>query len=212
MYACSRAYVNMCSADLCSATTEAVVAAETVVIKKYGNRRMYDTSTSRYINLEDIAAMVRNGTDVQVVDARTGDDLTRTTLTQIIAERAKDEPAGLPLELLRQLIVASDHVGQQFIMWYLKSAFDSYHKVQNAMQSGLSDLQTAALNPLSLMERFMPKKAEAPAVMSQTAEPQESRELREMRERLAELEAKTKKKPAPSKRRAKPRAKARAKS
>lgn len=188
------------------------MAAETVVIRKYGNRRMYDTSTSRYINLEDIAAMVRNGTDVQVVDARTGEDLTRTTLTQIIAERAKDEPAGLSLELLRQLIVASDHVGQQFIMWYLKSAFDSYHKVQSAMQSGLSDLQSAALNPLSLVERFVPKQPEAPAAGSPRAESRESRELREMRERLAELESKlTRGKPAAAKRKAKPRAKARAK-
>jgi polyhydroxyalkanoate synthesis repressor PhaR len=148
---------------------------------------MYDTSASRYINLEDIATMVRNGTDVQVVDAQTGEDLTRATLTQIIADRAKEEPAGLPLELLRELIVATDHAGQQFIMWYLKSAFDSYRKMQNAMQSGLSELQTAALNPLSLVERFIPKSADfsqAPA----GAEPPQGRELRELRERLAVLE------------------------
>ena len=102
-----------------------------VVIKKYGNRRLYDTSASRYINLDEIAALVRDGTEVQVVDVKTGEDLTRVTLTQIIAENAKDQPAGLPLELLRQLVIASDHVGQEFIMWYLKSAFDTYQKLQN---------------------------------------------------------------------------------
>src|SRR5579859_7100438 len=97
----------------------------TVIIKKYGNRRLYDTSGSRYVNLDEIAALIRKGVQVQVVDAKTGEDLTRVTLTQIITEDAKDKPTGLPLELLRQLIVASDEVRQEFIMWYLKSAFDT---------------------------------------------------------------------------------------
>ena len=82
------------------------VHAKKIVIKKYANRRLYDTSGSRYINLEDIAARVRNGKDLQVVDAKTGEDLTRVTLTQIIVEDAKGQPTGLPLELLRQLIEA----------------------------------------------------------------------------------------------------------
>ena len=120
-----------------------------VVIKKYANRRLYDTSHSRYINLEDIAALVRNGKEVQVVDAGTGDDITRVTLTQIIVEDAKGQPAGLPLELLRQLIVTTDHVGQEFIMWYLKSAFDSYQKVQSSLQDRFSQMQSAALSPLA---------------------------------------------------------------
>ena len=91
-----------------------------VVIKKYGNRRLYDSSNSKYVNLDDIAEFIRAGKDVQVVDAKTGQDLTRVTLTQIITEDAKDKPTGLPLELLRQLIVASDEVRQEFVMWYLK--------------------------------------------------------------------------------------------
>ena len=122
-----------------------MVDADKVVIKKYANRRLYDTSGSRYINLEDIAALVRNGTDVQVVDAKTGEDLTRVTLTQIIVEDAKEQPTGLPLELLRQLIVASDHVGQEFIMWYLRSAFEAYQKVQNSLESRLTEMQSVAL-------------------------------------------------------------------
>lgn len=159
---------------------------ERVIIKKYGNRRLYDTSASRYVNLEEIAGMVRNGTDVQVVDAKTGEDLTRATLMQVIAEDTKDQQAGLPLELIRQLIMASDHVGREFIMWYLKSAFDTYHRVQNSLQSGLSDLQSVATSPLSVIERFMSRKAPeaAPAVESA-----KDAELRELRERLARLEA-----------------------
>ena len=89
----------------------------TVVIKKYGNRRLYHTAESRYVNLDDIAGLVRQGKDVQVVDAKTGQDLTRFTLTQVIMEDAKDKPTGLPLELLRQLVIASDEVRQEFVMW-----------------------------------------------------------------------------------------------
>jgi polyhydroxyalkanoate synthesis repressor PhaR len=76
---------------------------DAVIIKKYGNRRLYDTSTSRYINLEEIPTLVRNGEEVRVVDARTGQDLRRVTLTQIIVEDAKGGPTGLPLERMLAL-------------------------------------------------------------------------------------------------------------
>jgi polyhydroxyalkanoate synthesis repressor PhaR len=157
--------------------------SDRIVIKKYANRRLYDTSNSRYINLEDIAALVRNGKDLQVVDASTGDDLTRVTLTQIIVEDAKGGPSGLPLELLRQLIVASDRVGQEFIMWYLKSAFDAYQNVQSSLQTRLSELQTAALSPLQTVKSFLQT--------SPSKKGGES-ELLELRRRLAELEAQQK--------------------
>jgi len=160
-----------------------------VVIKKYANRRLYDTSNSRYINLEDIAALVRNGKDVQVVDASTGEDITRVTLTQIIVEDAKDQPSGLPLELLRQLIQASDRVGQEFIMWYLKSAFDAYSKVQSSLQTRLSEMQSAALSPIQMMKSFL--QTPAPEKGGENSE-----ELMELRRRLAELEAQQKKTPS----------------
>src|ERR1700751_641062 len=122
-----------------------------IVIKKYANRRLYDTSNSRYINLEDIAALVRNGKDVKVVDASTGEDITRVTLTQIIVEDAKGQHSGLPLELLRQLIVASDRVGQEFIMWYLKSGFDALSEAQSSLQTRISEMQSATLSPLQMV-------------------------------------------------------------
>jgi polyhydroxyalkanoate synthesis regulator protein len=103
-----------------------------------------------------------------VVDAKTGQDLTRVTLTQIITEDAKEKPTGLPLELLRQFIIASDEVRQEFVMWYLKSAFDTYQKVQDAVQSRLGEVQSAILSPVDMMKKFLgstpatpPKKAEA---------------------------------------------------
>lgn len=160
------------------------MASSPVVIKKYGNRRLYDTAGSRYVNLDDIAALVREGKAVQVVDAKTGQDLTRVTLTQIITEDAKDKPTGLPLELLRQLIVASDEVRQEFVMWYLKSAFDTYQKVQDAVQNRLGEVQSAILSPVDMMKTFLgaPTPTPPPKVEAES-------EVDALRKRIAELES-----------------------
>lgn len=166
-----------------------------VTIKKYENRRLYDTSTSRYVNLEDIAALVRKGVEVQVVDSKSGEDLTRVTLMQVIADDARGGPAGLPLELLRQLIVASDHVGKDFIMWYLKSAFDAYDKLQTTLSSGLSEVQAAAVSPVDTLRNFIRGGARP--------ETGESDEVRELRKRVSELESRLKK-PSPRKKTRKP--------
>jgi len=163
------------------------VKSDAVVIKKYGNRRLYDTSTSQYVNLDEIASRIRRGQEVQVVDARTGQDLTRVTLTQIIVEDAKGGPGGLPLELLRQLIVASDHVGREFVMWYLKSAFNAYQKVQKSLQNGLSGVGSAALSPLQVIQGSLSR---------------EGADSLALRRRVAELEARLKK-PARQRRRRK---------
>lgn len=159
-----------------------------IVIKKYGNRRLYDTTASRYLNLDDIAALIRQGKDVKIVDAKSGQDLTRVTLTQIITEDAKDKPTGLPLELLRQLIIASDEVRQEFIMWYLKSAFDTYAKVQDALQSRLGEVQAAILSPVDLMKKFL-------GVTPQTVPGPPESEVEALRRRVAELESRLEKAP-----------------
>jgi polyhydroxyalkanoate synthesis repressor PhaR len=158
-----------------------------VLIKKYGNRRLYDSVNSKYINLDDIAGFIREGKEVKVVDAKTGQDLTRVTLTQIITEDAKDKPTGLPLELLRQLIVASDEARQEFVMWYLKSAFDSYQKVQDAVQSRLGEVQSTILSPVDMMKRFLG----TPGPSETQAAP--GPDLDALRKRVAELEARLEK-------------------
>ena len=161
--------------------------AAAVVVKKYGNRRLYDTSGSRYVNLDDIAGFIREGKDVKVVDAKTGEDLTRVTLTQIITEDAKEKPTGLPLELLRQLVVASDQARQEFIMWYLKSAFDTYQTVQDAVQNRLSEMQSAIVSPVEAVKRLLS------GALSSPPPAEESSELSTLRERVAELEARLQK-------------------
>lgn len=163
-----------------------------VVIKKYANRRLYDTSESRYVNLEEIAALIRNGTEVQVVDAKTGQDLTRVTLTQVILEDAKEQPSGLPLELLRQLIVASDTVRREF----MKSAFDTYSKMQDALQSGITGVRSAAMSPLETVSQLV-QGVTSPEKRGET------HELQELRRRLAELESRVGTKKRPKRRRSK---------
>src|SRR5271157_2124174 len=162
----------------------------TVLIKKYPNRRLYNTSSRAYVNLNDLAALIRQGKEIQVVDAKTGEDITRVVLTQIIVEDAKDAPTGLPLELLRQLIMASDRAGQEFIMWYLKSAFDTYEKVQDAVQNRMKDVRSAALSPLNLVK----------SLLAPPAEPKAEDELEQLRRRVAELEQRQQKPRAREKR------------
>ena len=83
----------------------ATKTAEPVTIKKYANRRLYNTGTSTYVTLEDLAAMVKNGEDFVVYDAKTSEDITRSVLTQIIFEQENKEGQNLlPITFLRQLI------------------------------------------------------------------------------------------------------------
>ena len=154
-----------------------------MLIKKYPNRRLYNSSSRAYVNLNDLAELIRKGEEIQVVDAKTGEDITRVVLTQIIVEDAKDAPTGLPLELLRQLIRASDRAGQEVIMWYLKSAFDTYEKVQGAVQDRLKDVRSAALSPLNLVKNLL----------TPPSEPKAEDELAQLRRRVAELEQRGKK-------------------
>ena len=144
-----------------------------MVIKKYENRRLYDTSASRYVNLDDVARIVREGGEVQVVDARTGEDLTRVILTQIIMEDAKGHESGLPLELLRKLIVASDRATHDFLTWYLTTVTEMYQKAQSALQT----------RPLDLVRNLF---SAPPPPPSPTPAPVE--EVEALRQRVQELE------------------------
>ena len=109
-------------------------AAPVVVIKKYENRRLYDTDSSRYVNLDGVAELVRGGRDIQVVDSKTGEDVTRHVLTQIIVDGAKDPEHGPPLEFLRDLVRARDQAGRDFFQWYLKSAGEVYERMRESMR------------------------------------------------------------------------------
>jgi polyhydroxyalkanoate synthesis repressor PhaR len=173
------------------------------VFKKYGkNRRLYDTAASRYVNLEEVAALIRQGTEVQIVDAQSGEDLTRFTLMQIITEDAKEKTTGLPLELLRQLIVASDQAGREFFMWYLSSAFDTYRKLQGAFENGLAEVQSAASSPFQRMKSLLQSTISEPSTNGEADKGKaDDKEVRQLRRRAADLETRLRKSARTPKRR-----------
>ena len=113
-----------------------------ILIKKYGNRRLYDTSDSTYITLEELAAKIRAGTDVRVVDAQTGEDLTQVTLTQIVLETG-NAAKFLPVQLLAQMIRLSDDALAEFFSRYVTGALDMYLQAKRGVQT------LAAYNPLT---------------------------------------------------------------
>jgi len=121
------------------------MAQATVLIKKYENRRLYDATNSRYVNLEDVAQILKNGQDVRVVDAATGADLTRLILTQIIVEDAKTPDSDFPLEVLRQMVVASGRASQESALKYINAMLDIYQNTYRAM--------SVPINPFEFYQR-----------------------------------------------------------
>jgi len=110
-----------------------------VTIKKYANRRLYDTESSTYITLDRLAQMVREGREFEVVDAKTGEDITRHVLTQIIVdEEARGGETMLPLNFLKQLIGLYGNSMQNFVPQYLEAAMDAFQRNQSAVKDAFS--------------------------------------------------------------------------
>ena len=172
---------------------------KTILIKKYENRRLYDATNSRYVNLEDVAGFLKDGHDVRVVDVVTGKDITRLILTQIIIEDARTPDSTFPVDLLRQMIVTSGQASQETALRYMKTMLDIYQDSYRAM--------SPAINPFNLFRQGagippvpMPPGGVAPEPAPATADAMEAEELRQ---RIAQLEKKmaslTAKKPRPRK-------------
>ena len=113
-------------------------SSEPIVIKKYANRRLYNTDTSSYVTLDDLCEMVKDGADFIVYDAKSGEDLTRQILTQIIFEQeSRGDQALLPINFLRQLIGFYDNSLKGFVPHYLESSMATFLKNQEQMQQAL---------------------------------------------------------------------------
>ena len=108
-------------------------SGDKVTIKKYANRRLYDTESSSYITLDRLAAMIREGRDFEVVDAKTGEDITHQVLTQIIVDEESRGSTMLPVNFLRQLIGLYGGQMQGAVPSYLEAAMDAFQKNQQAM-------------------------------------------------------------------------------
>jgi len=150
-----------------------------IVIKKYANRRLYNTGTSTYVTLEDLAGMVKNGEDFIVYDAKTGEDITRSVLTQIIFEQEnKGGQNLLPIMFLRQLIRFYGDSMQMLVPRYLEVSIDSLTREQEKFRQQLS--QGFGTGPFGALEEQVRRNMElferafavfAPFARRETAEP-----------------------------------------
>ena len=165
-----------------------------IIIKKYANRRLYNTDTSSYITLDDLAGMVRENIDFQVLDAKTGDDITHTILTQIIVEEESSGGQMLPVSFLRDLISLYGNSMQAMMPSYLEASMASFRKnreqLHEAFKSGLG------ANPLAKIAetnfRMMQNAAEAfiPGARKPAAKRDQADELAQMREQMAAMQRK----------------------
>jgi len=157
-----------------------------VLIRKYSDRRLYDTSSSRYVKLDDIARMVRDGISVRVVDGRSGKDLTHLVFTQIIVENAREREIALPIQLLTQLVRASDKATHDFLTWYLDSTLNLYEKAQETVQTRLSTAKNAVASPLDFVRNLL-----AGHSLQSQAPSADAEELEKLRRQMQELQARS---------------------
>jgi polyhydroxyalkanoate synthesis repressor PhaR len=178
-----------------------------VVIKKYANRRLYNTASSSYVTLDHLSDMVKEGVDFVVYDAKTGDDITRSVLTQIIFEE-ENRGAGtnlLPIQFLRQLIRFYGDNMQAFLPSYLELSLESFAKQQEHLRKqfgaaaipGAGAYEETIRQNLALFDRAMkmftpfafPGRAEETPAAPKPAEPASDDTLSELRKQMAAMQA-----------------------
>ena len=159
-----------------------------VVIKKYANRRLYDTDSSSYITLDRLGAMIREGRDFEVVDAKSGEDITHQVLTQIIVDEEARGSTMLPVNFLRNLIGLYGGQMQGAVPQYLDAAMDAFQKNQKAMAGAFAPTIFA-----DLAKRNMAMMEDAAKVLTgkkAAAEAESHDELAKLKAELAALQAK----------------------
>ncbi len=165
-----------------------------MLVKKYSNRRLYDTSASRYVTLDELAAKIKDGEDARVVDAKTGEDLTQATLAQIIIE-SRGGARLLPVPLLIQLIRLGDVALAEFLGRYLSWALELYLQMKQGAQAlplqPFASLPFTATNALARLlvgpAAWMDSAGAAPA----PPKPPQADELAELRREIDALKRRT---------------------
>lgn len=178
---------------------------DAVIIKKYANRRLYNTSSSSYITLDDLATMVRDNVEFLVLDAKSGEDITHSILTQIIMdEEATSGQQMLPVSFLRQLISMYGNSMQAMMPSYLEASManfrDNQTKIREAFEKGISGGPLAAIHETNMAmmraaaDVFIPGSA-AKTAAKRTSTPKEapdtsSSEIAALREQMAAMQKK----------------------
>ena len=135
-------------------------AQEPLLIKRYASRRLYNTETSDYVTLDDIAGFIRAGREVKIVDLKSGDDLTRQFLLQIIAEHESRGESVLPIAVLNDLVRSYTSQAQSVVPDFLAMSFDMLKQGQSAMMENMS-----AINPMASMPGLEAMRAQQEALM-----------------------------------------------
>lgn len=132
--------------------------ADPLLIKRYASRRLYNTETSDYVTLEDIAGFIRDGRDVQIVDLKSGDDLTRQYLLQIVAEHESRGENVLPLDVLTDLVRSYTTQAQSVVPQFLAMSFEMLREGQSKMMERMT-------NPMSAMPGYDAMRAQQEAFL-----------------------------------------------
>ena len=167
-------------------------SSDKVTIKKYANRRLYDTESSSYITLDRLAEMVREGREFEVVDAKTGEDITRTVLTQIIVEEEARGSTMLPVKFLKQLIGLYGNSMQGMVPQYLEAAMDAFQRNQSAMRDAFggkvfADLAKRNMEMFENTSRAFAGSAATKPKPKEEKKPSGESELEQLRSELAAL-------------------------
>jgi polyhydroxyalkanoate synthesis repressor PhaR len=126
-----------------------------VIVKRYGNRRLYNTETSSYVNYQELVDMIRAGQDIQVIDSRKKEDVTKSILIQIILEEEKNKKSMLPVEFLFQLIRSREETAQDFFRNYLATSFEAYMRTKQEFDRRFKGwLEMSATAPQMLDKLF----------------------------------------------------------
>ncbi|MCA3254670.1 MAG: polyhydroxyalkanoate synthesis repressor PhaR [Alphaproteobacteria bacterium] len=177
-------------------------SSEPIIIKKYANRRLYNTDSSTYITLDHLGAMTREGREFKVVDAKSGEDITRSVLTQIIMEEETRGQTMLPVSFLRQLISMYGDSMQSMVPPYLEASMEAFRKNQEQFRTAVSGAFGAgAFKPFEQLAKQNMAMFQAAADMltgrakpgaapqAPAAEPAPADELKQLREQMAALQA-----------------------
>ena len=185
-------------------TSQSDQTGDAIIIKKYANRRLYNTSSSSYITLDDLAGMVRENVEFVVLDAKSGDDITHSILTQIIMDEETNGEQMLPVSFLRQLIGMYGNSMQSLMPSYLEASManfrDNQSKIREAFESGLSTGPLAAIHETNMAmmraaaDVLIPGSsnkttAKRPAEMKPQSETSPS-EIAQLREQMAMMQKK----------------------
>ncbi|HMS41498.1 MAG TPA: polyhydroxyalkanoate synthesis repressor PhaR [Pyrinomonadaceae bacterium] len=127
-----------------------------LIIKRYGNRRLYNTETRAYVNYEELAELVRDGQDIKVVDSTTKEDVTKAVLIQVILEEEKNKKTILPTEFLFQLLRSREESVQDFFKNHLSTSFNAYLKTKEEFDNRFRTMLEMATSAPQMFEKLIP--------------------------------------------------------